>query len=58
MTPQQLRRQRDGQCISEYVLNRMGELSSQRNGSSESVMFLMDGDIEAGYMQDSVTVVE
>lgn len=47
---QQLRRQGDRQCISEDVLNRMGELRSQRDRSSESVMFLMDADVEGGYM--------
>lgn len=58
MAPQQLRRQSDRQCISEDVLNRMSELSSQRNGSCESVMLLMNGDVETGYVQDSVAVVE
>lgn len=50
MASQQLRRQGDRQCISEDVFNRMGELRSQSDRSSESVMFLMDADVESGYM--------
>lgn len=58
MRVQNLPRQRDGQHIRHKMLNRVGELRSERDGRHEAVVLLVDGRIKPRRVQEAVAVVE
>ena len=58
MAMQDLRGQRDGQCVREDLFNRMGILGCQGDGCRKAMMLFVDQLVEIWNMQQAMAVIK